>query len=80
VADAIGADAYLEWGRGCDFLHGWSGGVWNILDQQIGRRHRDVSGLSVVEFLEKIGSKLGVFSDEGVKLMAGRGRGVDGQV
>ena len=32
MPDTVGADAYLERGRGCNFLDGWSGGVWNILD------------------------------------------------
>ncbi len=36
VPDAIGGNAYTEWGQGCDFLDGWSGGVRDILDQRIG--------------------------------------------
>ena len=37
-------------------------------------------GLAVVEFLEDVGGELGVFSDEGVKLVVGRRWGVDGGV
>jgi len=33
VSDAVGGDAYSEWGRGCDLLDRWSGGVRDILDQ-----------------------------------------------
>ncbi len=33
VADTVGADAYSERGQGCNFLDGWSGGVWNVLDR-----------------------------------------------
>ena len=36
--------------------------------------------LLIVEFLEEVGGELGIFSDEGVKLMVGRGGGVDGRV
>ncbi len=39
-----------------------------------------MAGLLVVELLEEIGGKLGVFPDKGVELMVGRGRGVDRQV
>jgi len=39
-----------------------------------------VAGLSVVELLEEVGGELGVFPDEGVELMVGRGGGVDGWV
>ena len=37
-------------------------------------------GLLVVEFLEEVGSELGVFSDKGVKFMASRCWGVDGWI
>ena len=39
-----------------------------------------MAGLPGVEPLEEVGGELGVFSDEGVKLMVGRGGGVDGGV
>jgi len=39
-----------------------------------------VVGLPGIELLKEVGGKLGIFSDEGVKLMVGRGRGVDGGV
>ncbi len=37
-------------------------------------------GLSVIEFLEEVGGELGIFSNEGVELMVGRGGEVDGRV
>ncbi len=39
-----------------------------------------MAGLLVVELLEEVGGKLGIFPNEGVKFMVGRGWGVDGQV
>jgi len=32
VTNTIGGNVYTEWGWQCDFLNGWSGGVWYILD------------------------------------------------
>ncbi len=52
-------------------MDGWSGGVRDILNRRVGGRDRDVAGLVVVEFLEDVGSKLGVLPDEGVELMIG---------
>ncbi len=66
-------DAYSERGRGCDLLDGWSGGMGNVLDRRVGRRHLDVAGLSVIEVLEEVGGELGVFPDKGVEVMVGQG-------
>jgi len=39
-----------------------------------------MAGLAVIELLEEVGGKLGVFSDECVELVVGRRWGVDGGV
>src|SRR5712671_921852 len=74
-------EAYLEQGRGREFLDGWSGGVRDILNRRrVGGRDGDVAFLSVIELLEEVCGDDGVVSDEGVELMVGRCWGVDGRV
>src|SRR5216683_1161294 len=73
-------DAYSERGRGRELLDGWSGGVRDILNLRLGGRDGDVSGLSVVELLQKVCGDDGVVSDEGGEVIAGRGWGIDGRV
>ncbi len=54
--------------------------MWDILNRRVSRRDRYVAVLVVVELLEEVGCELGIFSNEGVKLMVGRCWGIDGRV